>query len=147
MRIELRRNRLECAKYAANMNYFRTIDVMSFKLCGIVVDNVKLVLSHFGANCAIIAALGYNLKTTCAIVTKLGKWMNDSLLKRWASFLFQMRLFVLSLSLFSIGTGNLHPSVRGASSGPPKRRPQVFNDRRMPISQTQSLCDSIVISF
>ena len=94
MRIELRRNRLDCVKYAADMNYFRTIDAMSFKLCGMLVDNVKLVLRQFGTNCVIIAALGYNFKTTCGIVTKLGKWMNGSLPKRWASFLFQMRLFV-----------------------------------------------------
>ena len=73
MRIELRRNRLDRAKYIADMDSFRRINAISFKLCGVLVDNVKIVLRHFGANCLIIAALCYNLKTTCAIVTKLGK--------------------------------------------------------------------------
>ena len=92
MRIELRRICLDRAKYVADIDSFRRINAISFKLCGMLVDNVKLVLRHFGANCAIIAALGYNFKTTCTIVSKGG-------------------------------------------------------DRRMPISQTQSLCFSIVISF
>ena len=36
------------------------------------------------------------------------------------------------LNLFSLGTGNLHPSVRGAGSGPQKRRPQVTEGCRFP---------------
>ena len=73
MRIELRHIRLHCAAYAADMNNFLRIDAILFKLCGMLLDNVKLVLRHFGANCAIIAALGYNFKTTCTIVSKRGK--------------------------------------------------------------------------
>ena len=91
MRIELRRICLDRAKYVADIDSFRRINAISFKLCGMLVDNVKLVLRHFGANCVIIAALGYNLKTTCAIVTKLGKWMNCSLPKRYAPLSPQLR--------------------------------------------------------
>ena len=84
MRIELRRICLDRAKYVADIDSFRRINAISFKLCGVLVDNVKIVLRHFGANCAIIAALGYNFKTTCTIVSKRGKWMNDTLPKQCA---------------------------------------------------------------
>ena len=91
MRIELRHICPDRAKYEADMNNFRSFDAISFKLCRMLIDNVKLVLRHFRVNRAIIAALGYNLKTTCAIVTKLGKWMNGSLPKRYAPVLCQLR--------------------------------------------------------
>ena len=91
MRIELRHICLDCAKYAAYIDSFRSIDAMSFIPCGMLVDNVKLSLRQFGANRGIIATLAYNLKSICAIVTKLGNWMNISLPKRYAPFLHQLR--------------------------------------------------------
>ena len=91
MRIELRHICPDRAKYVADIGSFRRINAISFKLCGMLVDNLKLVLRHFGANCVIIAALGYNFKTTCGIVTKLGKWMICSLPKRYAPLSPQLR--------------------------------------------------------